>query len=154
MPRTPWRIRLAAALVLAAVGFFAPRPAAADPEACREWRAEHTRWRTEAVRRFLLGAPQSSQDEAVFELLQREAYLTSCPVSVGDGRERLVGWRLVDRAPDEYATAVVESVLAQGGFDLTLSTTRAALRAPASPARRPSTRSRRNAVSRLRPVAP
>jgi hypothetical protein len=89
-------------------------------ESCREWREEHRRWKSEALRLYLSGAPQRELDTALFELLQREAYLTSCEVSVEGARADLVGWRLVGRVPDEYAGAVIESVLERGGFDLDL----------------------------------
>jgi hypothetical protein len=72
------------------------------------------------VRGYLGGAPQPELDVALFELLQREAWLTACDLSVEGARAELVGWRLVGRSPDHYATAVLESVLAQGGFDLDL----------------------------------
>ena len=77
-------------------------------------------WRSEVVRLYLNGASQRALDEAVFELVQREAYLTSCPASVPAARPVMVGWRLVDRSPDDYASAVVESLLEQAGFDLSL----------------------------------
>ncbi len=89
-------------------------------ESCREWRDEHTRWKGEALWRALSGASQHELDSAVFELLQREAYLTSCEVSLQGARADLVGWRLLGRAPEEYASAVLESVLERGGFDLDL----------------------------------
>jgi len=92
----------------------------ADDESCREWRGEHRAWKTEGLRRYLRGAPQRELDEAVFEVLQREAYLTSCDISVEGGRDELVGWRLVDRLPEEYGSAVVESVLERAGFELEL----------------------------------
>ena len=38
------------------------------------------------VKRYLGRAPQRELDEAVFELLQREAYLTSCDQSVRAAR--------------------------------------------------------------------
>ncbi len=94
--------------------------AAQAADSCREWRGEHRRFKTEVVRLYLTGAPQAELDAAVFELLQREAFLTSCDVSVEGARNELVGWRLVGRAPDEYGAAVVESVLERGGFDLEL----------------------------------
>ena len=56
-------------------------------------------------------------DASLFELLQREAWLSSCELSPDASREELVGWRLVGRTPDLYAAAVVESVLERGGFD-------------------------------------
>ncbi len=89
-------------------------------EPCREWRLEHQRWKTEALRRFLGGAPQPDLDAAMFEVLQREAYLTSCEVTVEGARSDLVGWRIIDRAPEDYASAVAESVLERAGFDLDL----------------------------------
>jgi hypothetical protein len=94
--------------------------ARADGDSCREWRGEHHSWKTEGLRRYLRGAPQRELDEAMFELLQREAYLTSCDVSVRGGRDELVGWRLVERLPEEYGSAVVESVLERAGFELEL----------------------------------
>ena len=87
----------------------------------REGRHEHRRWKTEALRRYLRGAPQLDVDAAVFELLQREAYLTSCETSVAVGHGELVGWRLVGRTPEDYGSAVVESVLERAGFDVELS---------------------------------
>ena len=104
---------LAASLVLAS-------SAAAAEDSCREWRLEHRSWKTEALRRYLRGAPEREVDAAVFELLQREAYLTSCEISVEGGRDELVGWRLVGRTPEEYGSAVAESVLGRAGFDLSL----------------------------------
>ena len=94
--------------------------AAAASDSCREWRLEHRGWKTEALRRYLRGAPEREVDAAVFELLQREAYLTSCEISVEGGRDELVGWRLVGRTPEEYGSAVAESVLGRAGFDLSL----------------------------------
>jgi hypothetical protein len=104
---------------LAAGLLVAASPAAAD-DSCREWRLEHRGWKAEALRRYLRGAPEREVDAAVFELLQREAYLTSCEISVEGGRDDLVGWRLVGRTPDEYGRAVAESVLGRAGFDLSL----------------------------------
>ena len=94
--------------------------AQAGTDSCREWRGEHHAWKTEALRRYLNAAPQRELDEAVFEVLQREAYLTSCEVSVEGGRDDWIGWRLVDRLPEEYGGAVVESVLERAGFGLEL----------------------------------
>ena len=96
--------------------------ARADNDSCREWRAEHRVWKTEGLRRYLRGAPQRELDAALFEVLQREAYLTSCDISVDCGRDELVGWRLVDRLPEEYGSAVVESVLERAGFQIELRT--------------------------------
>lgn len=103
-----------------AAGWLLAGSAAADNESCREWRQDHLGWKTETVRRYLNGAPPREVDAAVFEVLQREAYLTSCEISVRNGRDELVGWRLVDRTAEEYGTVVVESVLERAGFDLSL----------------------------------
>ena len=89
----------------------------ADDDSCKEWRKEHCRWKIEAMRRYLHGAPQRELDEAIFEALQRETYLTSCDVTVQVARTDLLGWRLVDRLPDDFGRAVVESVLESGGFE-------------------------------------
>lgn len=94
--------------------------AQADTRSCREWRHEHREWKTEVLQRYLHAAPQSAIDDAVFELLQREAWLTSCDVSVRVGRDELVGWRLAGRVPDEYGNAVVESILERAGFEVGL----------------------------------
>lgn len=106
--------------IAAAASLWLGGTALASSDSCREWQREHTTWKIETLRRHLGGAPQRSVDEAVFELLQREAYLTSCPSPAGQAREEMVGWRLLDRAPDEYASAVAESLLEQAGFDLSL----------------------------------
>jgi hypothetical protein len=94
--------------------------ASAQPDSCRDWRNEHRQWKIETLRRSLHGAPQADIDAAVFELLQREAYLTSCETSLEGGRDDLIGWRLVGRLSDEYGTAVMESVLERAGFTLDL----------------------------------
>ena len=104
---------------LIAVALLAATTSGAS-DSCREWKLEHRDWKTLAVSRYLRGAPQRELDEAVFEMLQREAYLTSCEVSVEGGRSELVGWRLVGRLPEDYGSAVVESVLERAGFDLAL----------------------------------
>ena len=101
-------------------GLIGSGVASASVDTCREWRAEHRRWKTEALTRVLLGAPQRDADAAIFELLQREAYLTSCEISLEGGRDELVGWRLVGRPPEEYGSAVAESLLERAGFDLDL----------------------------------
>ncbi|HJO24390.1 MAG: hypothetical protein QF890_04640 [Myxococcota bacterium] len=103
------------ALAVAVLGAGSVR---ADSESCREWRIEHRGWKTQVLRKYLNGAPQREVDATVFELLQREAWLTSCDVSVRGGRDEFVGWRLVGRLPDEYGSAVVESVLERAGFAL------------------------------------
>jgi hypothetical protein len=107
-------------LAMALVGALVSTSARAAGDPCREWQDEHAMWRSEVVRLYLNGASQRALDEAVFELVQREAYLTSCPASVPAARPVMVGWRLVDRSPDDYASAVVESLLEQAGFDLSL----------------------------------
>jgi hypothetical protein len=114
-----WIGRGAAAAALV-TSLLAGVPARADNDSCREWRGEHRAWKTEGLRRYLRGAPQRELDSALFEVLQREAYLTSCDISVDGGRDELVGWRLVDRLPEEYGSAVVESVLERAGFELEL----------------------------------
>lgn len=111
--RSAWIAAVAAALWLAA-------PAGAVSESCREWREEHREWKVRSLHLFLTGASRESLDAAIFEMVQREAYLTSCPVSVSAARRELVGWRLVERPPDEYGNAVLESLLAQAGFELDL----------------------------------
>ena len=113
--RTRRRLRMLAALAVAAV--LGPHAARAAEEPCREWRVEHRRLTSEVLRAWLAGAPQRELDDRVFELLQREAWLTSCDLPVEAAREELVGWRLVGRAPDHYGAAVVESVLERAGFD-------------------------------------
>lgn len=118
MKRTSKARRRAGALLAASL-LLASSVAAAE-DSCREWRLEHRSWKTEALRRYLHGAPEREVDAAVFELLQREAYLTSCEISVEGGRDELVGWRLVGRTPEEYGSAVAESVLERAGFDLSL----------------------------------
>jgi hypothetical protein len=72
------------------------------------------------VRLYLGGAPQRELDTALFEMFQREAYLTSCDTSVQAGRGDMVGWRLVGRPPEDYGSAVLESVLERAGFDVGL----------------------------------
>ncbi len=111
--------RRVAAALLAVAALGAGRSAGAN-ESCREWMAEHRHWKVEVVRRYLHGGPERELDEAVFELLQREAYLTSCEQSVAGARDELVGWRLVGRLPEEYASAVLESLLDRAGFDVSL----------------------------------
>src|SRR5512145_1791509 len=79
----------------------APAARAAE-EPCREWRVEHRRLTSEVLRAWLAGAPQRELDASLFELLQREAWLSSCELPPEAGRDELVGWRLVGRAPDHY----------------------------------------------------
>lgn len=108
--------RAVAAWVFVGAGLTAAAPASAD--SCREWQAEHRQWKTEVVRRYLDGSSRRDLDTAVFEMLQREAYLTSCDLPVSRARQTLVGWRLVGLGPDDYGRAVVESLLAEAGLEL------------------------------------
>jgi len=101
-------------------GLIGTGVASASTDTCREWRDEHRRWKREALTRVLLGAPERDVDAAIFEVLQREAYLTSCEISLEGGRDELVGWRLVGRPPEEYGSVVAESLLERAGFDLDL----------------------------------
>ena len=94
--------------------------AQAGNDSCREWQKEHCDWKARAIKRYLGGAPQRDLDEAVFEILQLEAYLTSCDISGQSSRSTMVGWRLVDRTTDEFSSAVLESVLERSGFDVGL----------------------------------
>jgi sugar/nucleoside kinase (ribokinase family) len=110
----------AIALVLAASLLGADAAFAAN-DSCREWLKEHCRWKAETMRLYLRGEPQREIDAAIFEMLQREAYLTSCEVTVQGSRDAMVGWRLVGRMPDDYAGAVLEAVLERAGFDMDLS---------------------------------
>ena len=113
--RTRRWLRLLSTLAVAAA--LGPHAARAAEEPCREWRVEHRRLTAEVLRAWLGGAPQREVDASVFELLQREAWLTSCDLPPETARDELVGWRLVGRAPDHYGAAVVESVLERAGFD-------------------------------------
>ena len=114
-------IRSFAAIAVGVVlGALTAGAAGAASETCREWSREHADWKARVVGLALVDAPQREIDAAVFELVQREAYLTSCPARVDAQRPHMVGWRLVGLAPEEYAGAVLESVLEEGGFDLDL----------------------------------
>jgi hypothetical protein len=117
--RSTFNAHAALAAILAG-GVLAAGSVSAAGDSCREWSAEHRQWKLEVLRCSLGGAAQSDLDAAVFEMLQREAYLTSCDLSTEGARDELVGWRLVDRLPDDYPSAVLESVLVRGGFDLDL----------------------------------
>lgn len=89
---------------------------AAQADSCREWTQEHWAIKSDIVRLYLKGAGQETLDGAVFELLQREAYMTSCDPSSVIQPTHQVGWRLLDRDPDEYAGAVMEALLADAGI--------------------------------------
>jgi hypothetical protein len=114
------RIASGACLAVLAAALLVGSAAQGGSDSCREWRREHCAWKAESMRRYLLGAPQRELDAAIFEMLQREAYLTSCDISVQGSRGVLVGWRLVGRSPDEYGSAVLEAVLERAGFDVGL----------------------------------
>jgi hypothetical protein len=117
-PEPTPRRRLACILGAAcAAAALVAGPALADGDSCREWLREHSDWKARAIARYLGGAPQRDLDTAVFEILQREAYLTSCEMSAQESRAPMVGWRLIDRTPDDYAVAVIDSVLARAGLD-------------------------------------
>lgn len=107
-------------VLVVAAGMTVPLRAASETDACREWRAEHRDWKIEALQATLRGRPQAAIDETIFEVLQREAYLTSCETAVPAARAEWIGWRLADRSPDQYGAALLEAVLAQGGFDFEL----------------------------------
>jgi hypothetical protein len=109
-----WLLLLSTLALAAALG---PHAARAAEEPCREWRVDHRELTAEVVRAWLAGAPQPELDAALFELLQREAWLSSCDLPAEASREELVGWRLIGRTPDDYGAAVLESVLERGGFD-------------------------------------
>jgi hypothetical protein len=96
--------------------------AAFASETCREWAREHEDWKAQVVRLYLRGASSRELDSALFELMQREAYLTACPAPVQAQRPERIGWRLVGRPVEEYGSAVVESLLDQAGFDVELRT--------------------------------
>jgi hypothetical protein len=121
-----------AALIAAVVGAGAAR---AGDQSCREWLREHCDFKAKAIGLYLRGAPQRELDVAVFELLQREAYLTSCEIPAHVSRGPMVGWRLVGRAADDYAGAVLESVLERAGLAMDLQHTLGDLGpAPVNPA--------------------
>ena len=116
------RTRAAAAAIGAALlGMTSlATPGQADSDACRDWRVEHGDWKIEALQAFLRSRPRAAQDETMFEVLQREAYLTSCDPDLRVTRSEMVGWRVVGRSPDESPVVLVESVLVAGGFDIEL----------------------------------
>jgi hypothetical protein len=108
---------------LAALGLvatlFGSDGALARGDSCHQWADEHRDWTVRVVRLYLTGGGRHELDTALFELLQREAYLTSCDTSLARARGTFVGWRLTDRTPDEYAAyaaEVVETLLVRAGF--------------------------------------
>ncbi len=137
--RTARRHARSLALSLGLSLLVAALPASAD--SCRDWIREHFDWKSEVARRYLGGAPTPALDAAVFELLQREAYLSSCELPVRDARRRLVGWRLVDHTPDDYPRLVVASLVASAGTELDVERLFVPARAEAPPPRRPVVRS-------------
>ena len=94
--------------------------ALAQGDTCHQWRDEHRDWTVRVVRLYLTGGGRQELDTALFELLQREAYLTSCDTSLARARGSFVGWRLVGRTPDEYAAEVVDTLLLRAGFPIQL----------------------------------
>jgi hypothetical protein len=128
-------LSLAICFATAAATLLTAPGAHAGNDSCREWQKEHCDWKARAIQRYLRGAPQRDLDEAIFEVLQREAYLTSCDASAQSSRNAMVGWRLVDRTPDEYGSAVLESVLERSGFDVGLRSRLSGVLAP--PAQEP-----------------
>jgi hypothetical protein len=119
------------ALITAAAVLFAASASAGHSDACREWRAEHSELKGRAAGLVLSGAPQAKIDGVVFELLQREAYMSACRTSVARGRGEMVGWRLIGRPAASFGTAVLESILEQSGFDLSLASLGGRPRSPA-----------------------
>ena len=109
------RIRGLAALGLVAA-LLGGDGALAQGDTCHQWRDEHRDWTVRAVRLYLTGGGRHELDTALFELLQREAYLTSCDTSLARARGNLVGWRLVGRTSDEFGAEVVETLLLRAGF--------------------------------------
>ena len=112
----PGTTKLALGAALLGLGMSLP----AQADSCRDWRQEHHHWKAESVRRYLDGSPQRELDSALFEMLQREAYLTSCAMPVEKARLHFVGWRLVGLSPEEYGRAVIKSLLVHSGMDLDL----------------------------------
>ena len=113
-----WRLLILAAVCVGLVAASSTR-ARAD-SSCREWTQEHWEIKSDVVRLYLAGASQERLDDSVFELLQREAYMTSCDPGKVVARVHQVGWRMLDRNPDEYGAIVIEGLLADAGMDLTL----------------------------------
>lgn len=108
-------LRGLAALGLVAV-LLGSDGALAQGDACHQWREEHRDWTVRVVRLYLTGGGPQELDTALFELLQREAYLTSCDTSLARARGSFVGWRLIGHTPDEYAGEVVDTLLIRAGF--------------------------------------
>jgi hypothetical protein len=133
----PSRARVLRRASLLGIACLVAGAGAADADSCREWRREHALLRADAVRVYLRGESERAVDAVLFELLQREAYLTSCDDAPALTRAERVGWRLVDRAPDDFGAAVLESVLAQAGFPLDLRLHFSELRAPRQEAAAP-----------------
>jgi len=127
--------------------------ASAGDESCREWLREHCDLKAKAISLYLRGAPQRELDSAVFEMLQREAYLTSCETSAQVSRGPMVGWRLVGRAPDDYAGAVLESVLERAGLAMDLQDTLGDLGPASTTPTQPAAIAATNAVTARPPSA-
>jgi len=134
------------ALALALLLSLSASASSASADSCRGWQVEQREAGERVLGLYLSGAPDRQLDLAMFELLQKEAYLTACPLSVEFARSYLVGWRLVGRPRSDFASAVVDSLLGRAGYDVELagllgSSEVLAIRAPAKP--QPSQRRRR-----------
>lgn len=103
---------------VAALGFSSM----AQADSCDDWRDEHADWKAKALAMRLRNAPQPETDRVMFEMLQREAYLSSCDLPSAVVRGDLVGWRLVERDRLDLSDAVLDSVLERAGFELDLAT--------------------------------
>jgi hypothetical protein len=112
--------RIATISLLGILALVARQGVAHGGSSCNEWRAEHRELKARAAGLYLAGAPQARLDAALFDLLQREAYLTACQTSLQRDRPEMVGWRVVGRPTEQFAGAVLESILEQAGFDVAL----------------------------------
>ncbi len=101
-------------LFILAVALSFAVPATAD--SCRDWTREHQAMKAKAIRLYLQGAPSGELDALLFDLLQHEAYLTSCNIPARVARCQMIGWRLADRPTADFARAPLESVLEDAGF--------------------------------------
>ncbi len=105
-------LALAASLLVANAGYAS--------QTCREWWRDHETWKARVVALYLSSASQRELDGAMFEVVQLEAYLTACESTSPAERSRLVSHRTLGRPVDDYGAAVVESLLEESGFDLSL----------------------------------
>ena len=122
MKRSSPIVRALRPVRLVAVGLCAllAGAAAEASQTCREWWHDHEEWKAQVIGLYLSDASQREVDEAMFELVQLEAYLTACAGPLPAQRARLVSHRTLGRPVDEFAAAVAEGVLEQSGFDLSL----------------------------------